>query len=97
MSNTPQLPRGIWFEEAKNRFRVRLYRNNIAYMGGYFKSLPEAEAALKTLHKKVDAIPKERRDTGRNSQPHSPSMTGQLDALQRSATKDPRITRHKSH
>lgn len=55
------LPRGIWFEPAKKRYRVRLYRNRIPFLVGYYYDLNEAEAALEDLRTKLAATPKRRR------------------------------------
>jgi hypothetical protein len=43
------LPLGIWYEEPRNRYRVRLYRNREVTHLSYHKSQLEAEATLKGL------------------------------------------------
>lgn len=54
------LPRGIWYEEDRKRYRVRLYRNTIPYLKGYYTSLAEAEAALNELREELKERPKRR-------------------------------------
>lgn len=54
------LPRGIWYEAARDRYRVRLYRNKIPYLVGYYKTRCEAESALLGLRSKIKGITKHR-------------------------------------
>ena len=56
-----KLPRGIWYEESRKRYRVKLYRNNIPYLGGYFSTLKAALAKHAELKAKLKAIPKLRK------------------------------------
>ena len=44
-----QLPQGIWYEEPRKRYRVRLYRNREVTHLSYHKSQIEAETTLKGL------------------------------------------------
>jgi hypothetical protein len=67
-----QLPRGIWFERAKNRYRVRRYRNHVTYLAGYFSTEEEARAALTELDAFLDSIPRERRSSESQSVVHVP-------------------------
>lgn len=55
-----QTPRGIWYESARDRYRVRLYRNKIPYLIGYYDTLDEAKDALDGLRGKLKGIPKRR-------------------------------------
>ena len=57
------LPRGIWYEADRDRYRVRLYRNKIPYLVGYYRSLPDAEQALSNLRTKISTIRKQRHTT----------------------------------
>lgn len=91
MSDTKNCPRGIWYEEKKRRYRVRLYRNNIAYLGGYFGDYNIAVKKLAELKLKISAIPKCRRIIIK--EPYTPSISGHLDAMEKAKALDPRITR----
>lgn len=59
------LPRGIWYEAERNRYRVRLYRNKIPYLVGYYRSLPDAQDALENLRGKIQRIRKCRHNVAR--------------------------------
>lgn len=52
------LPRGIWYEAPKRRFRVRRYHNKVTYLKGYYRTFDEALAALEELNAELDLIPK---------------------------------------
>lgn len=54
------LPRGVWYEADRDRYRVRLYRNKIPYLVGYYKTQADAEAALAGLRSKIQTIRKHR-------------------------------------
>ena len=43
------LPLGIWYEESRARYRVRLYRNREVTHLSYHKTQVDAEATLKSL------------------------------------------------
>jgi hypothetical protein len=58
------LPRGIWHDVEKNRYRVRLYRNGKAYLR-YRKTLSEALDAYDELKKKLANIPVMSREEAR--------------------------------
>jgi hypothetical protein len=45
MHNNQYIPPGIWYETAKDRWRVRLYKNNVVVFRSYFKTFEEALAA----------------------------------------------------
>lgn len=52
------LPKGIWYEESRERYRVKLHKNNVTYMAGYFTCLNAALAAHAALVRKLERIPK---------------------------------------
>ena len=54
------LPRGIWFEEPRGRYRVRKYRNGKSHLV-YCKTEAQARAALRDLEQSLKAEPKQRR------------------------------------
>ena len=70
------LPRGIYYEEKKRRFRVRLYRNNSTFVGGYFPTSELALAAWVALKAKLDAIPKLKRNQKETRRTFLPSIAG---------------------
>lgn len=57
-----QLTRGLWYEATRKRWRVRLYRNHTSFHAGYFDTRAEAEAALVELKRKIEQIPKRKRN-----------------------------------
>lgn len=61
METEAQLPKGIWYEAPKRRFRVRRYHNKITYLKGYFRTFDDAEAALSELNAELALIPKDKR------------------------------------
>jgi hypothetical protein len=54
-----KLPRGIWFETARDRYRVRKYRNGIPHLV-YCKTEAQARKALDQLQAALRAEPKVR-------------------------------------
>ena len=74
------LPKGIWYEEAKNRFRVRKYRNGISYLKGYYRTYGEAEQALAELEAYLDTIPKQRKKRESSPAP-DPSLSGHAKSI----------------
>jgi hypothetical protein len=52
-----KLPRGIWFDEEKKRYRVRRYRNGKPYLR-YRRTKEAAIAAYDDLAKELAKIPK---------------------------------------
>jgi hypothetical protein len=51
-----ELPLGIWYEESRSRFRVRMYRNREVIHLSYHKTRKDAETTLRgikneTIHK----------------------------------------------
>lgn len=75
------LPRGVWFEAAKNRYRVRRYRNHITYLAGYYPTAEQAIAALKELDEFLDSIPRERRSSDSTVQVPVGSFSGVVQSL----------------
>lgn len=61
MENLAQLPKGIWYEAPKRRFRVRRYHNKVTYLKGYYRTYDRASAALEELNAELALIPKEKR------------------------------------
>lgn len=61
---TEKLPRGLWYEPEKQRFRVRLYKNHVAYLKGYYKTLESAMLALEELKAELRKLPSQRRRNG---------------------------------
>lgn len=53
------LPRGIWFESSRDRYRVRKYRNGVPHLI-YCKTEAQARAALKDLQAMLETEPKVR-------------------------------------
>ena len=56
------LPRGVWYEPSRDRYRVRLYRNHKTYRAGYFDNLEDALKAFEELREMVNKIPKNKRN-----------------------------------
>jgi hypothetical protein len=54
-----KLPRGIWFEASRARYRVRKYRNGTSHLV-YCKTLKEARIALKEIQEALKSEPKVR-------------------------------------
>lgn len=54
------LPKGIWWDAEKSKFRVRLYRNRRPLQGGYHDTLEEALGAFEELKKFREQIPGDR-------------------------------------
>lgn len=58
MENLSRLPRGLWYEAPKRRYRVRRYHNKVVYLKGYYRTLEAAMAALNELNEELAQIPK---------------------------------------
>ena len=92
MSET--LPRGIWYEAPKRRFRVRKYHNRVSYLKGYYRTFDEAKKALAELEAYLSTIPKERKK--REAKPvHKPTLAGTADAIRDRQESDPEIMRRR--
>lgn len=74
------LPKGIWYEAPKRRFRVRKYRNGLSYLKGYYRTFEEAERALAELDKYLETIPKKRKQRADMSVP-DPSLAGTTESI----------------
>jgi len=72
---TQELPRGIWYEAPKRRFRVRKYHNGVSYLKGYYRTFEDAEAALEELQSYLNTIPKERKKRENSASPDT-SLSG---------------------
>lgn len=66
MENLAKLPKGIWYEAPKRRFRVRRYHNKVTYLKGYYRTFAQASVALDELNKEISLIPKEKRQRRAN-------------------------------
>lgn len=73
--STEELPRGIWYEAPKRRFRVRKYHNGASYLKGYFRTFDEAKEALVELETYLSTIPKQRKKR-ESSSPPDPTLSG---------------------
>lgn len=67
MENLARLPKGLWYEAPKRRFRVRRYHNKVTYLKGYYRTLDEAVAALDELNAELALIPKDPRLSRKNN------------------------------
>ena len=90
MTNT--LPRGIWYEAPKQRFRVRKYHNKVAYLKGYYRTFEEAQVALAELEEYLSTIPKERKDRRRRLVSR-PTLGGTAASIRERQSIDPNILR----
>jgi hypothetical protein len=61
METLSRLPKGLWYEPERRRYRVRKYRNGTVYGPYYFRTLEEAYARLQSLNEELAAIPKVKR------------------------------------
>lgn len=86
------LPRGIWYEAPKQRFRVRKYHNKVAYLKGYYPTFTEAQVALVELEKYLSTIPKERKDRRRQAV-HHPTLGNTAASIRERRSTDPNILR----
>lgn len=73
--STEELPRGIWYEAPKRRFRVRKYHNGVSYLKGYYRTFEDAQGALAELETYLSTIPKQRKKR-ENSSPPDPTLSG---------------------
>lgn len=90
-----QLPRGVWYEAPKRRFRVRKYRNRVVYLKGYYHTLPEALAALKELNDFLKTIPKSRQKSKASKPVTKPTLAGAADAIRERQNEDPNTMRRR--
>jgi hypothetical protein len=86
------LPRGIWYEAPKRRFRVRKYHNRVSYLKGYYRTFEEAEKALAELEAHLSTIPKERKK--REAKPvREPTLAGTAEAIRDQQEENPNLMR----
>lgn len=93
-----KLPRGIWYEAPKKRYRVRLYRNKVPFLAGYYKTLEEAEEALQLLKQHlatVPKLPKRKRGSGSEAPVQTATLTGLKDAMNQRRAFDPNVLKRK--
>lgn len=79
MSSTT-LPRGIWFESDRNRYRIRRYRNGRSYVR-YRGTPEEALTAYQELSRELDDIPKLSRGARRKGTVPVGTFSGLTQAL----------------
>lgn len=94
------LPRGIWYESEKKRYRVRKYHNKVPYLKGYYRSYGEAVEALEELERELARIPKlPRRRRGNPTQAPVPatSVSGIIGAVQQRQQFDPALLKRKKN
>ena len=89
---TDTLPKGIWYEAPKQRFRVRKYHNKVAYLKGYYPTFEEASVALDELEEYLLTIPKERKDR-RRKLVQRPTLGGTAASIRERQSIDPNILR----
>lgn len=90
---TTNLEKGIYYEPAKKRYRVRLYRNNCVHAGGYYHSYLKALDAWKKLKHKLNEIPKDIRHQKTQHPIHRPTIEGLSTALQEEQFRNPKALR----
>lgn len=83
-----KLPRGIWYEADRDRYRVRLYRNTVPYLVGYYKTRDEACEALSGLRGRLQKTPK-RRHSHAQAVPCS-TFRGLTESMRQDVETDPR-------
>jgi hypothetical protein len=52
---TEKLPRGVWYDDERARYRCRVYRNNNVYHLSYHDEAIEAIATLKRVKEVIEA------------------------------------------
>lgn len=88
------LPRGIWYEVPKRRFRVRKYHNRVSYLKGYYRTFEDAKKALAELEVYLSTIPKERKKREAKPVP-KPTLAGTADAIRDRQESDPDIMKRR--
>lgn len=76
------LPRGIWFEAPRGRYRVRKYRNGKPHLL-YCKTEAQARAALRDLEQSLKSEPKQRRGDGLRGVVPAATFTALMRAAQK--------------
>ena len=86
----PPLPRGIWWEEERQRFRIRLYSRKKVFRAPYtsVRSAGSIEAALKTALAAYETVCEEvdNHNDKYRAKPDLSTPAGLLKAIGRSAT-----------
>lgn len=88
-----KLPRGIWFEEKYNRYRVRLYRNKVPHLLGYFSTQEAAAKGLELLKERLKKVPKRSRGASDFTPPPRASFTSLARSIHKERSDDPRTYR----
>lgn len=78
------VPRGIWYEADRDRYRVRRYRNGRAYLH-YCPTEEEALATLAAVNEELSKIKKMRREERRAGPVPVGSFSGMILATQLAA------------
>lgn len=78
---TDKLPRGIWFDAEKNRYRVRRYRNGKAYLR-YRRTREAALTVHAELKEELAKIPKLTRAQMRRGVVPKATFAGMAKAMQ---------------
>ena len=78
--STTTLPRGIWFEADRNRYRIRLYRNGRPYLK-YRDTLEAALTAYQELSRELEAMPRRPHGERRRGSVPVGTFTGLTQAL----------------
>lgn len=60
MEKITRLPKGVWYETKRRRYRVRKYHNKVIYGPYYYRTLQDALAKMDELMEMLSEIPKER-------------------------------------
>jgi len=92
------LPVGVWYELHKKRYRVRLYKNCVAYLKGYYDDLVTALEALEALKAELEAVPqlpRKRRGSTNLAPVPSSTLAGTLTAIRQRQRFDPTILRRR--
>ena len=91
MRSANGLPRGIYYEESKRRYRVRLYKNKVPHLKGYYRTLEDALIGLAELKERIESIPKVTKD----GPVPSADLFGIISAIRDRQLVDPNLLRRK--
>lgn len=91
-----KLPKGLWYEAPKRRYRVRKYHNRVVYLKGYYRNLNDARAALKELEEYLATIPKTRRGRKSEKPVARPTAAGTAAAISKRQSEDPNTMKRKT-
>lgn len=90
---TTNLEKGIYYEPAKKRYRVRTYKNNCVHFGGYHPTYEKALTAWHEVKKKLTNIPKNPRNVKTIKKAHNPNIEGLGTALKEEKYRNPSAMR----